>query len=89
MNVEDIKKDLYLLLQKHSINIDELSTILDDIFYEKYNSIYKSYSTNCGEDSKTVNTSSSSTSVRDCQCTCNTNFEEDLDIKKLFRCLRQ
>jgi hypothetical protein len=81
MSVDKIKKDLYLLLKKYSINIDELDCILNDIFYEKYNRFYKSYSFSNGTYSSSPNTSSSNSSLCDRQCTCNTYIEEDTDIK--------
>jgi len=81
MNIEEIKKDLNLLLEKHSINIDELESILDDIFYEKYNLFYKSYSYSDGKNSSSVNTCSASSSLRGCQCSYNTDIKEDPDIK--------
>lgn len=81
MNIEDIKKDLNLLLEKHSINIDELESILDDIFYEKYNRFYKSFSLSDGKNCSSVNTCSASSSLRGCQCSCDTTIQEDPDIK--------
>jgi len=80
MNADKIKEDFYLLLKKHSINIDEALVILDEIFYEKYSRIYKSYNTNCGENGTTSFTCGASTPVHDCHYSYYTTSQEDPDI---------
>lgn len=35
---KDLKSDLYKVLQKHNVGFDECIEVLDEMFYENYNS---------------------------------------------------
>jgi len=81
MNTKLIKEELCLLLKKHSINIDELIDILDELFYEKYNGVRTSDNNGCCKNDGASTSSSNNSSYCNGNCSCNSAITEDIDIQ--------
>jgi hypothetical protein len=66
---EQFKNDLYSILKKHDVNIDECYEVLDEMFYETYNG-----TNTCGNSEHKCGCSSHTT------CSNSESVAEDPDI---------